>query len=420
MNEAILEAAHTHYANPSLASAGSSRPPMMVTRALPASVSYAPPMPMQVAAPSSPAPEHQAFNNDPSPFNSVEASKKGTMEISRFQDGKPVFRWKSNSTSEPTLSEKMMGEDMFIGMAAGGTIGLALKLTGVIAVGAGSLPAVATMIGITAVSAAIGGYFNKQRVEDQMKNGIEFEPATELNRGTAHGMMQGMVSGAGMTIFAGTIIKKATAALGIESLSHAASAMAPTLASGTIGLAALSSFAIPALVAVGVGLYIAHKRSKEHEEAAESRYEQARQIYEVQHGISRTQAPVKELEDNITKTINRNYKPEAAKVGLTVVGAAALHALADMTSHSEVAHDAVNITSKIASNLHAPTHMAAEAAHEASIHSQMHAMHAAKPENEERTKSFVQRYVGNRSEAPLSYAERVSSQQEQSPTHIVR
>lgn len=406
---------------------------MRATSSSPAAVSFGQSYAQQVSAPLPPQAEHQAFQASENMHTTAEdVLRSGTMRISRVENGKPVYNWKSNNQTEPTTLQKYMGEDMFIGMAAGSVLTLALKMTGIIAVGFSSLPAVATVIGISLASAAIGGYFNKQRVEKQMEEGVDFEPPSAANRGLLHGLMQGIVAGGGMTIFTGGLIKPLAEQGGFEALSGAAQAMAPTLTAGVVGAAALSSFAIPLVAAAGMGLYMAYKRSHEHEEAAEKRYAQAQQIFEVQQGMKRAIAPVKELENNISTTINRDYTREGAIVAGTMVGAVALNTLA----HTTLAHDdaataskTISVLSKLKFEDHNPAHTIAELAHETSQHAQIHTSHAANAANTAKTtaesaaptaakaaqKSFVERYAANREENPALYTDRIA-QQSDSPS----
>jgi hypothetical protein len=348
----------------------------------------------------------------PSPHASVTSNQAavanaGTMRISRYENGEPVYNWKSNNQEEPTLVQKLLGEDMFIGMSVATTVMMGLKLTGVVATaGMGTLAVAATMIIPSLVGASIGAMINKSKVERQHEEGIEFTPPS-----------QGITSGAGLTLMSGFLLHKLASTSTFSFLGNAAEAMAPN-AIGAAGLAAMSSFAVPIVIAAGVGLYMAYKNSKEQKESAELRYQQAEHIYAVQQGHSKEPAPVKELEEHVANTLKRDYTPEATLVAGTLVGATALHALtgthapagATGTTHQ------MSLDASAAAH-HSSAHLAAEVAHETANHTLHHAANhtahgvRAVASNAAQTSpsvSFVERYASQRPDAAMLHTERLA------------
>ena len=394
--------------------------PMHVTSSMPAAISHHAPIPQPTAS------QNQDLSATAQPEEiSQEAreaaiAKSGTMRISRFQNGKPVYNWKSNNQEEPTLVQKMLGEDMFMGMSIAAAAMMGLKLAGIVATGGMSMAATAAvMIVPSLVGAAVGGLVNKYHVEKQLRDGVEFEPPSDANKGILSGLAQGITTGGGMTLLGGFLAHKLASTSALSGLSGLAEAMAPSM--DTIATAGAASFALPIIMAVGAGLYTAYKNSQTTKDSSELRYEQAGHIYAVQHGHAKgTVAPVKELEEHISNTMKRDYTPEAALVAGTLVGATALHALTGVNAHG-AEHAA-----------HSTTHLAAEVAHEASNHAIHHAatqshterlassalsanagrasMLTNKPES---NGSFVDRFAAQRTDSPAAFTERLA----QAPEH---
>ncbi len=323
----------------------------------------------------------------------------GNMEITRYEGGMPILRWKSNNQPPINFMTKYMGEDTFTGMALGSLALMALKLTGFIVAGAAgataALPFGATMMTAILGGAAIGGLFNSRRVAAQQRDGYEFTPPSSINAGTARGLMHGVVMGAGMTMLAGVLLKTVvgSAVTGVGGfLAQAAAVMAPS-AMGATGLAALSMFALPAMMAVGVGLYMAHKLGKQHEQMKQLEYQHAVQIFRVQEGHIQGHAPVKELEEHLEQTRNRNYAPEAATVAGVAVGAAALSALG-----AHVPHDISHTTS----------HAAEESLNHAIAHAGHHTSNNSTALTSEGS-NFAARFTNNASNMGKTFADRVGN-----------
>jgi hypothetical protein len=339
-------------------------------------------------------------NREPAPARPEIAGK---MTITRYEGGLPVLNWKSANQQPVKGAQKYLGEDTFIGMSVGSLALLALKVTGVVIAGSASaaaaLPFGATMLATVLGGAVIGSLFNAKRMEKQEREGIEFVPPTTPNKGTALGLMQGTVMGAGMTILAGTLLHSVLGAGATGFFAQAAAVMAPSaLAGGTLltGLAAASMFTLPLIMAAGVGLYMAHKRGEQHAQMQETQYQHAAQIMRVQEGHVEGRAPVAELETHLAQTRNRNYTPEAATVAGVAIGAAALSALG-ANVHNEAIHAAGHVGNDLAD------------------HAVMHATHHAHQNAANTASTFASRFASNAGDASKTFADRVANSASATP-----